>query len=86
MASKAAILDICPELERSDIEALRSVATCWVILYNCVVGFCRSLPETTDVVASFDDDTAIVETEKTEEEDSNLTFERGTRAGETMDQ
>lgn len=44
---------------------------------------CRSLPDTTDAVVDFDEDTAIVEPGFTEKVASNQTFKGSTETGGT---
>lgn len=61
MESLAVIFRTQDELERDDSQALRSTATCRAVLHNHVAEVRHSMPKTTDVVASFDADIAIVE-------------------------
>lgn len=69
--SRAAISCIRSELDRDDTRALRNVASCRAVLHNWVAEAHRSLSETTDAVADFDENIAVVELEQAREAESN---------------
>lgn len=83
---QAAISRIRPELEHDDSEMLRNVATCRAVLHNLVAKVLRIFSDTTDSVASFDVDIAVVEHGQTEKAGSNQASKGGTETGDTTDQ
>lgn len=83
---RAAISRICTKLERDDSEELQNFATCQAVLHNRAADFCCILPDTTDSVAIFDANNAVVGLGETEGAMSDQLSKYCTETGGTKDQ
>lgn len=81
----AAILRIRTEHESDDRETFLNVVTCRAVLFNHLAELCRSLPDTINLVASFDAKIAVVDPKQTGNAILDQVPKDGTETGCTED-